>query len=100
MFTLRTSEASEPIRVHPGYVYKFRCSGRLLVSAIGNEKLVRIEALPKETGCSVLAKTEAAHGATNIYLETTVESVNRIIEIVPGRPNLTDLDRSLSGGAQ
>lgn len=80
-----TEAASPPIRIAPGYVYKLRCEGRLILSAIGNESLFRLEALPREVGCGALLKATAPSGVTNLILETSTGTVKRLIEIAPGR---------------
>ncbi len=70
----------------PGFLTKVKCQGRLLVSAIGNEFLVKLEALPKELGCGVLLKPLALSGKTNLILETSSGSFQRIIEISNQKP--------------
>lgn len=75
---------SEPIKIYPGYVSKIHCEGRLLVSAVGNDSMVRLEALPKDLGCGVLLKPLVSAGQTNLILETTGGTVERLIEV--GRP--------------
>jgi len=69
----------------PGFLTKVICEGRLLVSAIGNESLVELQALPKELGCAVLLKPKARSGVTNLFLETSSGSVSRWVEISSGR---------------
>ena len=78
------SNVAAAIKLHPGFIYKFKCEGRLLVSAVGNDSLLRIEALPKESGCAVLVKPKATRGITNIYLETSSGTVTRVLEVSPG----------------
>ncbi len=72
-----------PVKIYPGFVSKLRCEGRLYVSAIGNDRLVQLDALPKEMGCAVLLKTLAGEGQTNLVLETSTGTILRIVEIVP-----------------
>lgn len=87
---------SEPILVYQGYLTKLQCEGRLLVSAIGNEALIRLEALPKELGCGVLLKPRSSSGRTNLFLETTTGSLSRIIEISSlGKPSPLELNLKL-----
>ncbi len=85
LFAVVAKAASPPIRIAPGYVYKLRCEGRLILSAIGNESLFRLEALPREVGCGALLKATAPSGVTNLILETSTGTVKRLIEIAPGR---------------
>ena len=73
------------IHLYPGYVTKVACEGRLLVSAVGNDQLVVLSALPKELGCGVLLKPVGAAGRTNLLLETSTGAVSRVIEIGPGK---------------
>lgn len=91
--------ASEGIRLHPGYIVKVHCEGRLLVSAVGNDSLVRLEALPKELGCGVLLKPLAPAGRTNLILETSAGTLNRTVEIqaVARSPHAEDLEFFLKG---
>ena len=98
----QAAPVAPPLRLHPGYVYKLICSGKLLVSAVGNENLVRLEAIPREIGCGALLKPVAPSGATNLILETSTGTVARAIEVVPSstRPDARDLEITLqSGGA-
>lgn len=73
------------IEIYPGYLTKIHCDGRLLVSAIGNDSLVRLEALPRELGCGAILKPKAQKGRTNLFLETTAGTVSRVIEITPSK---------------
>ena len=90
------------IRLYPGYVTRIQCEGKLLISAVGNDALVRLEALPKELGCGVLLKPAAGTGRTNLVLETSTGTIERLIEIEPPKtqPHGADLKYSLRGGAQ
>jgi hypothetical protein len=94
--------AVEAIKLYPGYVTKLACQGRLLVSAVGNEELVRLDALPRELGCGVLLKPRKAAGRTNLLLETSTGSVRMIVTIGPvnGVPSSVDLAAFVQGGAQ
>lgn len=69
------------IVLRPGFITKVRCQGRLLISAIGNDELVQLEALPKEIGCAVLLKPKSRSGQTNLYLETSAETVERAVVV-------------------
>jgi len=92
---------SEVITLYVGYVTRVECQGRLLISAIGNDSLVRLEALPKEIGCGVLLKPLATQGETNLLLETSSNTVKAILRIVPhGRPQASDLELFMVGGSR
>lgn len=69
------------IELYPGYISRIECEGKLILSSVGNEQLVRLEALPKELGCGVLLKPSGAPGRTNLILETTTGTIDRIVEI-------------------
>ncbi len=71
----------EPLRLTSGYIYKLRCEGRLLISAIGNDALLRLEPLPKESGCGAVLKPLGPTGTTNLLLETSTGSVSRWVEV-------------------
>lgn len=75
--------AEETLKLKAGFVHKLSCEGRLFVSSIGNDNLVRLEALPKELGCAVILKPIASSGRTNLILETSTGTIERLIEIVP-----------------
>ena len=81
------------LRLVSGYVYRVHCQGRLLASAIGDDRVVKIEALPKEMGCGAILKPTQTHGTTNLIVETTTGSEIRVIDVVPGsaRPAVFDL---------
>jgi hypothetical protein len=84
------------ITLYPGYVTRVVCSGRLLISAIGSDALVRLEALPKELGCGVLIKPSTAQGETNLILETSSSSYKSTVRIISGqRPRASDLEIEL-----
>lgn len=95
---------TQSIRVEPGFVYKLRCEGRLLVSSIGDESIVRAEALPKELGCGLVLKPIKAQGLTNLIVETSVGTVIRRVEVMSrtgGQANDEQLEidlRSEEGG--
>jgi hypothetical protein len=93
LLLLATFGAPELVRLYPGYVTRVQCEGRLLVSAVGNDSLVRLEALPKELGCGVLLKPVSTSGRTNLILETSTGTIERVIEILPakGAPSRRDL---------
>jgi hypothetical protein len=73
--------AEEPLHLQPGYVYRLRCDGRLLISAVGSEHVLRLEALPKELGCGAILKPLQASGRSNIILETSTGTIVRTVEI-------------------
>jgi hypothetical protein len=82
-----SAQASSGIRVFPGFVTKVQCEGRLLVSAVGNDELVLLEALPKELGCGVILKpTGKALGVTNLLLETSTGTIERELQVTAGMP--------------
>jgi hypothetical protein len=90
------------IVLYPGFVTKIQCEGRLLVSAIGNDSLVQLEALPKELGCGAILKPLArSPGKTNLLLETSTGTIDQEIEIRVGTPNASDrVLRLRAGGAR
>src|SRR4051794_8083776 len=87
------------IPLYPGYITKVRCEGKLLISAVGDPKLLALEALPAQVGCGVLLKPLARAGRTNLALETTTGSVSVIVEIasVPARVTSAQLDLKVRG---
>jgi hypothetical protein len=95
--------AEESLKLYPGFVTKFRCEGRLMVSAIGNEDLVRLEPLPKELGCGVLLKpllvVSKTINGTNLLLETSTGSIRRLIAIASAseKPRSQDLNYRAKG---
>jgi len=93
--------ALDRVQLFHGYVSKVHCAGRLLVSAVGNDALVRLEALPRELGCGILLKPVASSGASNLILETSAGTVSVLIEIQPGgrTPKATDLEFELKAVA-
>ena len=97
-----TAAAGEVITLIPGYLTKVQCEGRLLVSAIGNESLVRLEALPKELGCGVLLKAMVEQGRTNLILETSAGTIQRLVEISPSSraPTTSQLEYRLKGDSR
>ena len=76
--------ADDVLRLKVGFVKKLSCEGRLFVSAVGNDRLVHLEALPKELGCAVILKPTGKNGTTNIVLETSSGSIERVITIEGG----------------
>ena len=68
-------EGQHSIHLRIGFVQKVPCKGRLYLSAVGNESLVRLEALPKEVGCGVVLKPMGRIGETNLILETSSGTV-------------------------
>lgn len=101
---LSTAEASKPelIRIYSNYVTSVRCEGRLLISAIGNENLFRLEPLPQGIGCGVLIKPLSAKGRTNLFLETSTGTIEKVVEVLPAdrNPSVSDLKIFLKGGQQ
>src|SRR5688572_502499 len=89
---------SPSVTLYPGYVTRLRCEGRLLVSAVGDDRLVRLETLPKELGCGIVLKPVAAEGRSNLLLETTSGSFEAILLLAPGlrKPEARDLTVSVS----
>src|SRR5690348_12510583 len=69
-----------PITIYFGYVTQVHCKGRLFLSSVGNIKLVRREAFPKEMGCGVLIQPEEESGRTDLLLKTSIGDFHRIIE--------------------
>lgn len=90
---------TNPIVLYAGYLTKLRCEGKLLISAVGDPKLLVLEALPAQVGCGVLIKPLARTGRTNLALETTTGSISIILEIVPapGRVTSAQLDLKVRG---
>ena len=72
---------SETALLYAGYITKIRCEGKLLISAVGSPELVALEALPPHVGCGVLVKPLQKTGRTNLALETSIGSVNLLVEI-------------------
>ncbi|OFZ56270.1 MAG: hypothetical protein A2428_15525 [Bdellovibrionales bacterium RIFOXYC1_FULL_54_43] len=77
--------------LRPGYVRKLKCQGRLLLSSVGNESLVQLSALPRDTGCGVLIKPIALEGQTNLILETSAGTITRKIRIEKKKDSDSDL---------
>jgi hypothetical protein len=89
------------IHLYPGYVTKVECEGKLLVSAIGNDRAVMLAALPKELGCGVLLKPLATSGRTNLILETSTGTVERVVEVsspTKVSPTTRELFYQVNGG--
>jgi hypothetical protein len=99
---LSTAYASDRIALYQGFVTKIHCDGRLLVSAVGNDALVRLDALPKELGCGVLLKPVASGGNSNLILETTTGTISTLIEIESKTrlPKASELEFQLKGASQ
>lgn len=72
---LAASGAADVLKLKVGFVTKLACEGRLFVSAVGNDRLVSLEALPKELGCAVMLKPIGGVGETNLILETSSGTV-------------------------
>lgn len=75
-------ESSTILFMKVGMLQKVSCKGRLQVSAVGDEKKVQIEALPKSMGCAVILRPRRA-GRTNLLLETSAQSILKPIHILP-----------------
>jgi hypothetical protein len=88
------------INLVPGFITQINCDGRLLLSAIGNEKLVHLEAMPKELGCGVLLKPLTTHGKTNLILETSAGKIQKLIEIKDKGKIPEALEINLKGDAK
>ncbi|MBU6154133.1 MAG: hypothetical protein KGP28_07510 [Bdellovibrionales bacterium] len=78
---LLAEPGADTLRLKFGYVEKLSCKGKLFVSAVGNEALVHLEALPKELGCGVILKPLQRSGKTNLILETSTGTVIRTVEV-------------------
>jgi hypothetical protein len=96
----KNQDADRAVTLYAGYLTRIECDGRLLISAIGNESLARIEALPKEIGCGVLIKPLASSGQTNLIIETSSETYERILRVQPpgSFPGRDALSIRLTGG--
>ena len=77
--TARSSD--DVLHLKVGFIQKISCNGRLYVSAVGNDSLVRLEALPKELGCAVILKPTGIIGTTNLILETSTGTVMKRLEV-------------------
>lgn len=88
------------IPVYPGYVTRIQCEGRLLVSAIGDDRVVRLESLPKDLGCGILLKPVAGNGRTNLLIETSTGTIERVVQVQSSHtsPQAGDLSFVLKGG--
>jgi hypothetical protein len=89
--------ASDGVRIYAGYISKVTCDGKLLVSSVGNDLLVRLEALPSALGCGVLLKPLQSSGRTNLVLETSAGSIQTTLEVRSGMPTGRDLKVRLQG---
>lgn len=90
------------LNLYLGYTTKVQCQGKLQLSAIGNEQLVQLEAFPKELGCGAFLKPRSGAGRTNLILETSAGSIERIVEVRPlgTFPTLSDLAISVRGATK
>jgi len=89
--------AKPTIRLFPGYISKITCDGKLVVSAVGNESIVRIEPLPNTLGCAVLIRPSTNSGRTNLILETSAGSIRATLDIRVGTPQPMDLEIRMKG---
>lgn len=89
---------SDAVQLYFGYVTRLECIGNLKLTAIGDSKLVQLEALPKDQSCGVLLKPLAPSGRTNLLLESSAGSVLKILEISKeeSRPRSQDLRLKLT----
>jgi len=99
LIPIAEARADEVVRLFPGFVTKLRCEGRLLLSSVGDDRLVRLEALPNGLGCGVVLKPIGASGRTNLILETSTGSVRRMLVIAGGgsMPGSSDLSIQAKG---
>lgn len=85
----QAEKAGGALYLQVGMLHKVSCKGRLQVSAVGDERRVQVEALPKSLGCAVILKPLKG-GQTNLILETSAESIQKRIVIraaaVPKEP--------------
>ena len=90
------------IRLYPGYTTRINCRGRLILSAIGNEEIVQLDALPSELGCGIILKPKATKGRTDLAAETSAASILRIVNIqsAVSQPEPGDLVYSISGDSK
>ena len=90
--------AADLIHLQSGFVYRIHCQGRLLVSAVGDERFLRLEALPKEMGCGALIKPLQSSGRTNLILETSAGTIVRLVELhSPDKGGVPPLEITLEG---
>jgi hypothetical protein len=73
--------AEELIHLKAGFVHKVSCEGKPFISVVGNDAIVRLEALPEELGCGVILKPLVSSGKTNLVLETSVGTIQKNIQI-------------------
>ncbi len=103
--TLNSARADDAIKLYVGFVTRVRCEDRLLLSSIGDDRLIRLEALPRELGCGVVLKPSGSTGRTNLILETSTGTIRRILIVSPSSasgagPDAKDLDYQLKGVQQ
>ncbi len=92
-----------PLKLTTGFIYKLRCEGRLLISAVGDESLLRLDPLPKDSGCGAILKPMGPTGVTNLLLETSSGSIGRTVEVSnpsPRRQTSPQLEFFLKSKAQ
>lgn len=96
------AERSKPIHLYPGYTTRINCQGRLLLSAIGNDQLVQLDALPSELGCGILLRPKTGKGRTDLAAETSAGSILRIVNIEPenSQPEASALIYVISGDSK
>lgn len=91
------SNADETIKLYSGYVTKVSCKGKLLLSSVGDELLVKLDAYPSQLGCGLLLKPLQSQGKTNLILESSSYSIQSVIEIRKSHPDNADLKIELKG---
>ena len=88
------------IELYPGYVSRIDCTGKLILTSIGNDKLVQIEPLPDALGCGLLLKPLQMSGTTNLVLESSSQSATAVVQVLDNRKpkSAKDLRYQLKGG--
>jgi hypothetical protein len=71
----------EVLYLYPGFVTKVECEGRLYLSSVGNEKIVDRQEIPTQFGCGLMLKPKARGGKTNLKIETSTGSIERLLVI-------------------
>jgi hypothetical protein len=92
LFLSTNALAVETVSIPFGYVTKLSCKGRLLISAIGDERLLELSALPKEIGCGVLLRPKQPGGHTNLILETSGGTIHRLLSVSKQAPQKSEIE--------
>ena len=87
--TVSADESHSAVPIYLGYISQIHCKGRLILSSVGNPKLVNLSAIPKELGCGVLIEAQVESGTTDILLKTSTGDIHRILEILKSKNQLT-----------